>query len=50
MKESITINNSTAPYTTCQNCVVRGWCKRLNGSVALPDDYALNPECVNISV
>jgi DNA replication protein DnaC len=35
----------TAPYKTCDSCVVKEWCGRRSGAANLPKDYALNPEC-----
>lgn len=37
--------SGTDPYKTCETCVVKDWCGRRCGKVALPNDYALNPEC-----
>ncbi|MDN9010710.1 ATP-binding protein [Brevibacillus laterosporus] len=40
-----TLVPETAPYKTCGTCVVEQWCKRRDGSMALPKDYQYNCEC-----
>ncbi|MGG6449528.1 ATP-binding protein, partial [Pseudobacillus badius] len=39
------MNGVRDPYPTCDECLVKDWCGRRNGTSPLPIDYDVNPEC-----